>query len=333
MIAFDMLRPPAPFDPSAVAYKDWLHLNILDHDSGAIGLVNTSLHGSPRDPRSLALGTALVHVPDDGWMGNVEVRSLRDIRFGLTNVSLASVAVAIDHRAGLALASAHFPDDRLSATIRAEARSEALDIELPLPLGTGWISWYVVPRLEPHGSLVAGGRRIDLQRASAYHDHNWGRWHWGDDFGWEWGVFQSRTSTPAFVFARTTDREHSCLGPALLMVETSSGRRTFPSHAVSVALSGLLQDPVRRLPGAVAALRSDRASPQLPSRMVITALEGNDRLRLLFDARAAAQLIAADPMRPGYTFLHELVGSFTASGEVLGQEVASSGLAVVEYVD
>jgi hypothetical protein len=67
--------------------------------------------------------------------------------------------------------------------------------------------------------------------------------------------------------------------------------------------------------------------------MVITALEGNDRLRLLFDARAAAQLIAADPMRPGYTFLHELVGSFTASGEVLGQEVASSGLAVVEYVD
>src|SRR5258706_14583966 len=76
MVYLDVLRPPPLFDASAPAYKDWLHVNILDHASGSVALVNVSLHGAPADPRSRAVGAALVHVPGVGWLGNLEVEGL-----------------------------------------------------------------------------------------------------------------------------------------------------------------------------------------------------------------------------------------------------------------
>ena len=63
-------------------------------------------------------------------------------------------------------------------------------------------------RVNP-GEATVGGRRLDLAAASAYHDHNWGRWHWGDDLGWDWGAFLTPAPGPAIVLVRTTNREHT----------------------------------------------------------------------------------------------------------------------------
>lgn len=333
MTSLDLLRPPLPLDPTAAAYKEWLHVNVLDHESGAIGLVNASLHGDPLSPRARALGTALVHLPDRGWIGNAEVRGADEARLGIASIALEQVAVAIDHQGAAALASARLPAEPLSATVRARFGSEPVHVEMPLPLGSGWIAWYVVPRLEASGELVAGGHAASLRHASVYHDHNWGRWFWGDDFGWEWGAFLSPGSGPAFVLARTTNRHHTTFGPALLVADTPAGRRTFGSEQISIAFSGRLDTRLRRVPGALAALHGDRANPGLPARLEVDAADGADHVRLRFDARAAAQLIAGDPMRRGYTFLHELVGAFSAEGTIGGTPCSCSGLAVVEYVD
>ena len=64
----DALRPPPLTDPDVQAYKDWLHLNVFDHASGAVMLFNGSLHGAPADRRARTIGTALVHLPDGRWM-------------------------------------------------------------------------------------------------------------------------------------------------------------------------------------------------------------------------------------------------------------------------
>jgi hypothetical protein len=44
------LHLPLSGDPLGMIYKEWLHLNFFDHASGAMGLINTSIHGHPRDP-------------------------------------------------------------------------------------------------------------------------------------------------------------------------------------------------------------------------------------------------------------------------------------------
>lgn len=330
MSAADRLRPPSPLDPSAAAYKDWLHLNVLDHASGAVGLVNVSLHGDPADPRSRAIGTALVHVPDVGWVGNVEVGGVADARVDAASIALEGVAVAVEGTR--VLASVHLPDDELVLDATATFAAPSIVAEHAGPLGTNWISWFAVPRLTVEGRGRAAGVDVDLAGASAYHDHNWGRWHWGDDFGWEWGCFLAPEPAPAFVLSGVTDRAHRRSDPSLHVAGSRRPRR-FSGRSLTVEWSGTLAVPPRRLPGAAAALHHDRSRPRLRERLTVTADDGRDRVELEFAARAPAQLIAADPARRGYGFIHELVGAFRFASRIRGEEAAGEGLAVVEYVD
>ena len=330
MTPVDTLRPPSRLDASAAAYKDWLHLNVFDHATGTIGLVNASLHGSPEDARSRACGAALLHMAGGDWIGNIEVLGIADANVGRSSIALEQVAVAVDGER--VLASARMPRDGLMLDVTATAASSELDLELRLPLGAGWISWFAVPVLTVPGSASLEGRELDLSGATAYHDHNWGRWHWGDDLGWEWGCFAS-ASGRAFVLSRTTDRAHRRTSRPLLVAQDRARRAVFGGRAVELGFDGLLEAEPRRLPGSFAALHGDRAAPRLPGRLHVRADDGADHLELEFRASACAQLIAADPAERGYGFIHQLVGEFSALSRVRGVEREETGLAVVEYVD
>lgn len=329
----DALRVPPPLDPTAPAYKDWLHLNVFDHRSGVVGLINTSLHGPPGDPRTRVVGAALFDVPDVGWAGNLMVRGLDETRVGSAAIGLEAVGLAVDHASGNVAASAELPDDRFALSLRATASQEAVMVDRPLPLGSGWISWYVVPRLAAAGTVQVGGTMVSLDGASVYHDHNWGRWHWGDDFGWDWASFLAPPPGPAVVFARTTDRLRRRPGPAFLLVTGPGTYRRFTGAAVDVRTEGRLDAPLRRVPGAMAALRSDRAAPRLPARVRVRADDGVDRVEVDFAARGCAQLVLADPVWRGHSFVHESSGTFTFSGRLGGVEQSAVGLGVVEHVD
>jgi hypothetical protein len=330
---FDSLRPPLPFDGASAAYKDWLHLNLLDHASGSVGLINVSLHGAPEDPRSRAMGVALLHVPGSGWIGNVEIRGMDEARIGRASIALERVALAVHHSSRTVAGSARLPEDGLLVRLEATAAAPAIVVEERLPLGPGWISWYALPRLTVRGHATIRGERVDLAGASAYHDHNWGRWHWGDDLGWDWGTFMTPGPGPAFVLTRTTDRSHRRKDEPMLVVQAGDRRRTFVGPGVKVTCHGRLDGPLRRLPGALAALHQDRSSPRLPGAVLVTGSDGVDRVVLEFRGSAAAQLVAADPAVRGYGFIHTIVGAFRCEGRLGGLDLAGGGLGVFEHVD
>jgi hypothetical protein len=327
----DALRPPPPTDPDAAAYKDWLHLNVFDHATGAVGLFNASLHGAPTEPSARTIGAALLHLPGVGWVGNVAVRGFDETVIGATSIAIDRLAIAVDPSGERVLVSATYPDDRFGATLSARAGTRPLAVEERMPFGHGWISWYVVPRLTVSGSVVASGTVIDMARASGYHDHNWGRWHWGDDVGWEWAALVAEAPGPALILSRTTNRDHRRASQPVLVIEHASVRRRF-AGVVAIAFDGNFDAPLRRLPGAMAALHQDHAKPLLPLRVHVRASDGIDSVEVTFTTRAAAQLIAADPSRRGYGFVHELVGSFSGRITLAGEIFDSHGLGVFEYV-
>lgn len=332
MTAFDRLQPPADDDATAPAYKDWYHLNLFDHGRDRVGLVNVSLHGAPADPRARAIGTALVHDPEAGWVGNVEVAGMAEAAVEAARIALPSVAVGVDVREERLTARAAFAAEGLSAAIVAHPDARPYRVAAEPPFGSGWIGWTVLPRLRLTGRYGLGGREHDLDRVSGYHDHNWGRWHWGEDVGWEWGAFVSETPGPVFVVSRTTDRAHRRCRPPQLLADVGPLRRRFTGEGVAVVASGALAARLRRLPGALAALHQDRMRPRLPAQLRVEAVAGMDWVVLDFTARAGAQLIAGDPARRGYAFIHEIVGGFTATGRVRGLDAAARGLGVFEYV-
>ncbi|MEP6691321.1 MAG: hypothetical protein ABJD07_09200 [Gemmatimonadaceae bacterium] len=329
----DVLRPPWPADPSAAAYKDWLHLNVFDHATGSVGLLNVSLHGAPDDRRARAAGSALFHVPGTGWVGSLDITGIADARVGLASIALERVAIAADGSDGTIHASVRMPDDALRASIVATPAGRAIDLQRQFPFGSGWISWFLVPRLSLRGQIEAAGRSLDMATATAYHDHNWGRWHWGDDLGWDWGTFSAPAPGPTIVIGRTTDRDHRTAGPWSMVVDTGGTRRFFSGEAVSVTTTGVMPPPQRRLPGALAALHGDDRAPRLAEFVRVCGSDGIDHVDVEFRARASAQIITADPMRRGFGFINQRVGAFSAALSIGGAHSEASGLAVVEFVD
>ena len=332
MTLADHLRPPGAADPTAPAYKDWFHLNLFDHDAGRTGLINLSLHGAPRAASSLAVGAALVEDPGAGWVGNVIVRSRADSAVRETSIALDDAALALEPASGRLLASVRRAVDGLVVTATARPASESFAAERPYPFGSGWIGWRVVPRLDVTGTAHVLDTAVDLAGWVGYHDHNWGRWHWGDDIGWEWGAFTAADGT-TLVLACTTNRAHTRSGPPLLVVDVAGGRRVFSGPRLRFHWSGPYEPPRRRLPGALAALHSDRMTARVPQRLSIEADDGVDRVELLFTARSSAQLILTDPWRPGASFLHELAGTFTAHCRMRHTDTVVDGLAVVERLE
>ena len=333
MIA-DALRPPPLLDPTRARYKDWLHLNVFDHASGVAGLFNGSLHGAPEDDRSCVIGAALVHHPAQGWAGQAHVSAYAGAALGVSSVALPSMAIVVEPQ-GMVRVSATMPRDALSAQIVARPTSEPLNVEHPLPFGDGWIAWRAVPSLSVDGAITLGTHHVPLALASAYHDHNWGRWRWGDDIGWEWGVFASSEGGPVFVVSRTTDRAHTSRHPAQLTLITTDDRRLrrlYFGAQVELGTSGRFEQRLHRVPGALAALHENARRVHLPDRVAIAASDGWSRVELAFVPRAGAQLIASEPTHRGYSFINELVGSFTARWSEVGQEHEARGLGVFEWV-
>jgi hypothetical protein len=331
----ERLRPPSTLDPSASSYGDWLHLNFADPDSGTIGLINVSLHGSPWDERSRAIGTVLVYSPEWGWQSHVEVMAYSEANIGQSVIALRDVAIAIDDRNGTIHASSLGEFNPFRAQLRAETVGVAFDLEEEMPLGHGWISWYLMPNMRVSGEWTIQEKRTILKNAPAYHDHCWGRWRWGDDFGWEWGCFLSNATSlqsPGLAFARTTDREHRCFGKTFLVLDAGSTQRRFSPENVALSFDGNLSVPLHRVPGAMAALHPEMAEPSLPRSVEISAVQGSDCVTISFVAHAAAQFVTADPTLRGYGFIHEIVGEYRSWGRVRGVSFEVSGYGVFEYV-
>lgn len=332
-VSTDALRPPSPIDLSAAAYKDWLHFSAFDAEHGLVAVVNASLHGDPLSHSSLAVGTFLVHRIGDPELlvAAVQVKGLTQARMFAASLSIAPTAHLSLAQAGTFLAvSAHAGDAELHVTAEPDAR--AIEIETPVRFGSGWISWRAIPRMRLRGSIDIEGRRWSLDRAVGYHDHNWGRWFWGDDIGWRWGTFPMEDKSVTITVARRTDRQHRS-GHAVAHVEVDGIARHYPRHTVTTQYMGRYDRAIRRLPGAVAALRSDRQRPDLPARVLVSLADGRDRADVDFEVDAAVQLVAVDPVRPGQTFVHELFGTFEATVTIGGRTVTGRGVAVFEHVD
>jgi hypothetical protein len=330
----EILRPPSLLDPSASSYKDWFHLNFADPDSGTIGLINVSLHGAPWEERSRAIGTILVHSPEWGWQSYVENMAYSDANLGRSVIGLRDVAVAINERSGAIHASSLGESNPFHARLRAELVGVPIDFEQEMPLGPGWISWYLAPSMRLSGEWTIHEKRTVLNNVPAYQDHNWGRWRWGDDFGWEWGCFlpNAAAQSPSVVFARTTDRAHRYVGKSFLVADAASMRSRFSSENIALSFGDDFDLPLHRVPGAMAALHQEMVEPRLPRTVEITGVQGPDRVTIAFVAHAVAQFITAEPTARGYGFIHEIVGRYRSSGRVRGVSFEDSGYGVFEYV-
>jgi hypothetical protein len=337
ILALDYLRrSPSPAGGEG-SHKEWLHFVV--HAPGVEALVNFSLVDDvrPEAGTRAELARLVVLVKTDEWCGDVEL-------FDPGEVTVTGGA--IDMRYGTS--SVRFERDAFQIHVRLRDRPVSIDLVLrpdaaPIPchnirfeIDQRPINWMVLPRLAAYGEIRVRGKTFRLDRAAAYHDHNWGHFSWGRDFAWEWGYAlpEDLDGPWSVVYVRLSDRRRlRTYKQAVFLWHRAAAVRVFRDTDVQVTLAGLLRPRrVFKLPAIMNVLNPGTAV-DVPLELRCRAGDRTDELSLAFRADEVAQVcIPNDTDDIGITVINEVSGRLCLEGAVGGECVRIDGPAMFEFI-
>ncbi len=340
-VALSLLdRPHLPQDGELdpANFKEWWHFNLLDDAYGLDLIVNLSLSGDITRP---AVGEAnlivLAHEPAHGWTGGVRRHD------GLTaRVETATFDIQLDmvklrfHRDRYVLKAESERPDGISVDVELVPRTEPMVVWKNTPIGSGHINWLITPYLEADGTIRVADRQYRIAGARAYHDHNWGRWLWGDNFGWDWGFCSAAAEVEgapmSLVYDRTVDRAgHRIMEHSLALWHGESLLKFFPRQQIRMQRKGFYRQHIRRIPG-VAGLIDPASVATVPGRIDIEARDGDDWVDACYIPDAAIQIAIPREVGFGLVQLNETLGWLTLSGSVAGLQFAATRRSCFEFV-
>jgi hypothetical protein len=303
------------------SWKEWQHVALFA--DGLDLLVNFSVSGGA--------GRAIVMARAGAWHGFVETAPLSVSADG-TRSQLGRHRFSLER--GRYRVRIERPELHVDLTLRPLTLPMIARNQLVGP-GTR-LSWAMYPRLAADGECEIDGRSFTLRNATAYHDHNWGGFRWGDDFAWEWGVLlPDEAACPyALVHSRLWNRARTRLDmDQLFLYRGEINVLAASGSAVETRLAGRFGDgPALRLPPPMALLHP-RRDADLPAALEVAAHNGADRAQLCFRPESTAQLLLpaeADPF--GVLVINECVGRAHVEGMLDGASFSWEGRGVYEFV-
>lgn len=330
---------PAPGAVERERFKEWFHFNLLDPASASEAIVNLSFNGDV----TVAGGgdvelIVLVHQPQQGWRGGLRSYEATAAELDHDRLRLrVGDDVALDYADGAFRLRIARPVDGVSLDATLTPLAEPMLLWNDTPLGSGRLNWLIAPHLVADGELTVGGTRTELRQACGYHDHNWGYWRWGDDFGWEWGFAADLAREPdegraTLVFDRTTDRLGAASYEHTLAV-WRGGRlaKVFTRRMLRAQRQGRFAGEIPRRPGA-ARLVADGAVLTVPRRFAVSARDGADWFDLDYEVDAALQVAVPSEYGFGLIGLNETFGTLQVRGELAGEAVEFSARACFEFL-
>ena len=330
----DFLRAPllAAADPNG--YKEWHHFVVHGRDSHI--LINFSLaSGTSAAGQRHQVPRVIVIAHDDRWAGVVEIFDPTSLE---VSADLGELTIGANRMLVL-------PDgyrvqiDLPHRDIRGEL--EFTSISRPFvvnnqPVGGGRMNWLFVPRLRADGRLRIHGREHRFEQELAYHDHNWGRFWWGDDFGWTWGTIlpRERDNPWSMVFLQMTDRRRLRFQsqavyiwhldePAAILLRAAV---TMHSHGVLTRDADCTLPPPMRL-------IVDGEVPGVPECVEIAATRAGDTVQAEFHAASYARLAHPSELDlQRSTVLCETSGTAHVAGNIRGERFEFVGAGVFEFL-
>jgi hypothetical protein len=330
----DFLRAPGMGTARPEGFKEWHHFVV--HGRNVRLLINFSLNNEAVGTDHVRLAPRVIVIAhDDDWTGAVErfdegawnvSADLGELTIGGSQMSIEpdGYRVAID-----------LPDKNIQGELRFTSASRPFVVRNQ-SLGQGRINWLFVPRLRAHGWLRIGGRENRFDNDLAYHDHNWGRFRWGDDFGWIWGTLlpADPVNPWSMVFLQTTDRSRlRSLSQALYVWHHDEPAAIFRHAAVQTRSNGRLARAADCTFPPPMRLLLDGEVPGVPARIDISASRTDDRAQVEFTSRSYARLAQpSEAYLDQSTVLCETAGTTRACGIINGERFDFVGTGVFEFL-
>lgn len=330
----DFLRAPVLAAADPTGFKEWHHFVV--HGRGRRILINFSLNNESADAGRLRLAPRVILIAhDDTWTGAIERfdESAMQMSADLGDLTIGGNRMIV--RPGGYRVLIDLPDHGIRGELDFSSVSKPFVVNNQ-PIGNGRMSWLFVPRLRADGWLRIGGEDHRIERELAYHDHNWGRFWWGDDFGWTWGTIlpQSPDDPWSMVFLQMTDRARlHHFSQALYVWHDDEPAAIFRHAAVSTQAFGTLAGGADCTLPAPMRLVLDGEVPGVPERVEIAAMRAGDTVRATFRSASFARL--AQPSEISLeqsTVLCETSGTAQVSGTISGENIDFIGAGVFEFL-
>lgn len=330
----DFLRAPVLATARPAGFKEWHHFVV--HGQGVRLLINFSLNNEVHGAGEARLTPRLIVVAHtENWTGAIERFDAHTVNISadLGELTIGDNRMSIlrnGYRVALDL-----PDKGIHGQLHFSSTTRPFMVRNQ-PLGDGRISWLFVPRLRAHGRLTVCGHEHRFDDELAYHDHNWGRFRWGDDFGWTWGtILPTEAGNPwSMVYLQTTDRSRlRCLSQALYVWHRNEPAAIFRHAAVRTRSTGrfgvradcTLPPPMRLL--------LDGEVPAVPAHVDVSATRAGDTVHAEFRAQSYARVAQPSETRlDRSTVLCETGGSTAAHGTIGGKDFDFVGTGVFEFL-
>src|SRR6202012_5598706 len=328
------LRTPVLATARPDGFKEWYHFVV--HRPGSRIFINFSLNSeSPSAGRPRLVPRVIVRAHDQRWTGAVERfdDSELDVSADLSVLTVGGNRMTVRPDGYRVVIDLPGHDIRGKLDLTSVSRPFAVNNQ---PVGDGRVSWLFVPRLRADGWLRIGRQEMRFEGNVAYHDHNWGRFRWGDDFGWTWGtILPAEQGNPwSMVFLQMNDRSRLRFLSQALYVWHHDEPAAICRHA---ALQTRLHNPLGRaadctLPAAMRLLL-DGEVPGVPQGIDITAARAGDSVHAEFHSQSYARLAQPSELHlDRSTVLCETAGTARANGKINGKNVDFVGTGVFEFL-
>jgi len=330
----DFLRAPLLATARPTGFKEWHHFVV--HGRGVRLLINFSLTNEVLGGNEVRLAPRVIVIAhDENWTGAVERfdESALNVSADLGELTIGGNRMTVlpdGYRMVIDL-----PDKGIRGELHFTSASRPFVVRNE-PVGDGRISWLFVPRLRADGWLRISGLEHRMDNDLAYHDHNWGRFWWGDDFGWTWAtILPTGPGDPwSMVFVQLTDRSRlRCLSRSLYVWHHDEPAATFRHAAVHMRSAGLLSRAADCTLPPPMRLLLDGEVPGVPERIDITATRAGDRVHAEFRSHSYARLVQPSEVSlDRSTVLCETSGTARVSGSINGEDVDFVGTGVFEFL-
>jgi len=330
----DFIRTPVLATARPDGFKEWYHF-VVHHPGGRI-LINFSLNSEvSSDGRRRLTPRVIVIAHDQRWTGAIErfYDSELDVSADLGTLAIGGNHMIVRPDGYQVLID--LPGHDIHGELQLASMSRPFVVNNQ-PVGDGRMCWLFVPRMRADGWLRIGGQEVRLESAVAYHDHNWGRFRWGGDFGWTWGtILPPSPDVPwSLVFLRMTDRRRlHCLSQALYVWRHDEPAAIFRHAAVQVSSSGRLGRAADcTLPPPMRLVLGGDVS-DIPESLQIVATRAGDAVHAEFRPQSYARLAQPSEVRLDRSVvLCESNGTARVTGSIDGEDIDFVGAGVFELL-
>ena len=316
--------------PSQIPFKEWQHFVVFGPDW--VLVFNLNLDASHSSEQQCAKSRVITIFSKSAWHGSVEQCPEPILRRGSINAQFGD--------AGMAWRDGCYEIWRTDGEIKFRIEMEVVSIPSlthNIPLGSGsHLSWCLIPRLRASGFVEVAGDKYEFTHLGAYHDHNWGRFHWGGNFSWEWGcALPADPDEPwTLVFARMNSKDRNAvMATSVFLLERGKHFRYFRNAEVEFKSSVEKSRAIAgRVPLAAALLLPDE-DLDVPAHTSIEARRGDDWLIADVSTSSRGQVLVASELDYcKIVRLNEASANAKVHGRCGNRDVSFAGPSLLEVV-